>query len=125
MAELSRDNPYPFMMYHAVKAPTLAMDEKQRDILGRDGYQSGYIHKEYPKHVPTGKFITVKNADGGTTDLVETVIVADAGAEDALLKRWAKEKADKEAQEKIVAETAEAQREKRGPGRPPKEQAAP
>lgn len=84
--QLTKDNPYPQTLFHASLDPTQVLNEEQRAARINEGYQDTYIHRAFPKHIPTGNMRTVISPwDGGKTKVAETVIANDAAQERAIL----------------------------------------
>ncbi len=82
--KITPDNEYPQVLYKAEESLTV-YNEKELTAAKKQGWQTTYIHREYPKHVPTGEFYETKNDDGGVTRHAKTKIVGSRDEEEAFI----------------------------------------
>jgi hypothetical protein len=110
--QLFEDNKYPVLLYSGPNMPattTLAFTQEELREKEAQGWLLRHVHREYPKHIPTGEVkVEISVWDGGKTETPVTQIVHDEKEEAALLAKLAKK-------QPVVDDVVAA---KRGPGRP-------
>lgn len=81
----SKNGGYPLHMYHESLDPVLALSEDEEQAVAEVGYGRHYIPKSYPKYL----FRRNMDAKFKASDFIEEMVVRDAAAEKALLKKRA------------------------------------